>query len=1718
MRCLKLLYIAIVVIISIFSNVYGQTPPAWCNAGQTVQLQPTFSQCSLHSSGPGDVLFGRASWCSKTNFYGSIPISFTDPQLKNDCNNVNAHCVGVPNLGVLDTPVCVNDNENDVIFYPSMKLNASIANANITTYKQKCSVTSYAEPIEVIANNFNHELLFVAEQKGFHIVDMATEKVLTESEQYPDAYQFIKVIPSDATEAFGYVASAQGNNLYGYVISFNANNQINVAITTVQLPGTVLGLTGFLDRTTSTRWVAALVGSGTSATSVIFYQLGVPFGPATQRTWTFPPTTVVGIDSFEWTEYDRTAPQPTNVQCFPRVDNTLKNLVMLYTASDIFIFGFEPNTVNYNNPITLDRTTQIGKALYYSTTSNNVQITAASAFTECFGDFSRYTQGVWLAVSLLDNTQNTVTLQYVGLVEFTEVDFNCLSASDSWWLTPTAFKRSNGISCGPNTSGTQSSCPSPLVQFQTYSNGVLSCVNRPQITAGSLPAPATRIVSRLMTHYNANPAEVSELSYSFVREVFVGAGKNILIFSFQEIVCQSALSNLPKTDIYTTVALDDYIKEVSASANGQHLFVSVYKHDWEIDSNKRFVEICNDLSTQLAQRALYEQIPGTSSLIAAIDASIQYTKQFLTVCQARNPTRFNMYSYINYFSQCNGGWSCPRYGYTRTPGASGPVTIEYDNVPPGEHTIRPTLVFTCEPGFYCPGVNGAQRVLCPVGFKCPTAGMSAPVQCSSSPNYDITCTTAGLATEAPCDPGSICMTATSPPIPAPPGFFTATYSRKNLYQCDPGQYCPLSATSDATNSNNATLCPAGQYCPNPYVMKPIPCTTMYDANNKQIANYSMYCPPGSTFGNACPYGYKCPTTTQSIICDDGYFCPSGTQNPLPCPAGFYCPITSAFLLCPVGYFCRAGTINPVKCQYLVYCPPGTTKPSYALFAILVDVCILAFLLVVFVIVRIVNAYMKKKRAKERRRAKDKKILEATGLGSVGLGANDNIKPDSALGNTDFGAGQLLVTKYFTMDFEFKDLAMVMKNNDKVIFEGVSGKIKHGRITVIMGCSEDVRLSLLNVFAGRSYRGWVHGQLKVNGKMEDTMAVYHHIIRFVPKSLSMPKELRVSELLRFCAHQSLPRDVSYSLVQKKVQNVMQVFDILECQHDTVGIAKKNGLNDVQRRFLNVAMEVVGEPNALFIEAPVDGLSLNDAKNMVRALKEVAQSGVTVVVLGDRPRNDIFLMYDDVLFLGPNGATIYNGPTRSCLEYFEEIGFKCPHHENPPDFFTDVVLGQVDRPGDPNFIPDKLLHLWELKQNEQNKPWSRVNNELDRQPKPEVPTDDNQDEDLETGDAPLNAEARIQQDFSDKERKRIPIGVMGQYFLFSLRSLLQLVRHLKGIVFDFVFVAAVASIIGGLYFNLEFIGPMATSLQALCPPFIAAQCALPISDKVGIMDLLTACGLAIPAMQSVLKTFGADKHLYRRDADNGMNKLSYFMGKITADLPGFLLFPMLFLSFWYVLIAPLGNFGAYYGIFLLNFWIWTSIGYLISVLVQRTHAELVGVMSIIIAGLLGGINPTIAFMSQQWYTLALVSLSPIRWVTELMYLLEIHVYETTNVNTSTALAYYGYSYDDLWKCIVIAFFFGLGFRILAFLVLYFKDPQTQARFLTKTRVYWRRSKKKLAKLREKRKAAQQGNLGGGYEFHDEEPITQLDVEDSDDEIIVTGEQGTLKESLLSKDDQE
>ena len=98
---------------------------------------------------------------------------------------------------------------------------------------------------------------------------------------------------------------------------------------------------------------------------------------------------------------------------------------------------------------------------------------------------------------------------------------------------------------------------------------------------------------------------------------------------------------------------------------------------------------------------------------------------------------------------------------------------------------------------------------------------------------------------------------------------------------------------------------------------------------------------------------------------------------------------------------------------------------------------------------------------------------------------------------------------------------------------------------------------------------------------------------------------------------------------------------------------------QRKRVNIAMELLSDPSALFLDEPTSGLSSYDAAQVVRLLRRLADSGKTIICTIHQPSVDIFKDFDSLIMVardkGDNaGALVYFGPA-----YPDSI-----HFFNPP----------------------------------------------------------------------------------------------------------------------------------------------------------------------------------------------------------------------------------------------------------------------------------------------------------------------------------------------------------------------------------------------------------------------------------------------------------------------
>lgn len=102
-----------------------------------------------------------------------------------------------------------------------------------------------------------------------------------------------------------------------------------------------------------------------------------------------------------------------------------------------------------------------------------------------------------------------------------------------------------------------------------------------------------------------------------------------------------------------------------------------------------------------------------------------------------------------------------------------------------------------------------------------------------------------------------------------------------------------------------------------------------------------------------------------------------------------------------------------------------------------------------------------------------------------------------------------------IEIYFEDLTLTLKAQNKHILRNVTGKIKPGRITAVMGPSGAGKTTLLSALAGKAFGCLVTGSILINGRNESIQS-YKKIIGFVPQDDVVHGNLTVEENLWFSA--------------------------------------------------------------------------------------------------------------------------------------------------------------------------------------------------------------------------------------------------------------------------------------------------------------------------------------------------------------------------------------------------------------------------------------------------------------------------------------------------------------------------------------------------------------------------------------------------------------------------
>ncbi|KAH9780002.1 ABC transporter G family member 37 [Citrus sinensis] len=204
-----------------------------------------------------------------------------------------------------------------------------------------------------------------------------------------------------------------------------------------------------------------------------------------------------------------------------------------------------------------------------------------------------------------------------------------------------------------------------------------------------------------------------------------------------------------------------------------------------------------------------------------------------------------------------------------------------------------------------------------------------------------------------------------------------------------------------------------------------------------------------------------------------------------------------------------------------------------------------------------------------------------------------------------------------------------------LLSDITGTFRPGILTALMGVSGAGKTTLMDVLSGRKTGGIIEGDIRIGG---------------------YPKEF--------------------------VNEVLQTIELDGIKDSLVGLPGVNGLSTEQRKRLTIAVELVANPSIIFMDEPTSGLDARAAATVMRAVKNVVETGRTVVCTIHQPSIDIFEAFDDLVLMKNGGRIIYFGPLgqHSCkvIEYFECIPgvLKIKDNYNPATWMLEVSSNSME----------------------------------------------------------------------------------------------------------------------------------------------------------------------------------------------------------------------------------------------------------------------------------------------------------------------------------------------------------------------------------------------------------------------------------------------------------
>jgi ABC-type multidrug transport system ATPase subunit len=217
--------------------------------------------------------------------------------------------------------------------------------------------------------------------------------------------------------------------------------------------------------------------------------------------------------------------------------------------------------------------------------------------------------------------------------------------------------------------------------------------------------------------------------------------------------------------------------------------------------------------------------------------------------------------------------------------------------------------------------------------------------------------------------------------------------------------------------------------------------------------------------------------------------------------------------------------------------------------------------------------------------------------------------------------------------------ITLRVGEKVLLDGIDLDVAPGELCAVIGVSGSGKSTLLRVLSGMSDPS--AGRVSIDGAPAEHRT---HLVGYIPFGDVVHPQLTVREALGYAAALRNPGLGA----RERAARIKEVIGRLRMQ--ARADARVDSLSDGERRRVACGSELVGAPSALVLDEPTTGLDPNLQREVMRFLRELADSGLPVV-LSTHSTGSLDLC-DRIAVLAPDGRLSFAGTRAEVLAHFGE----------------------------------------------------------------------------------------------------------------------------------------------------------------------------------------------------------------------------------------------------------------------------------------------------------------------------------------------------------------------------------------------------------------------------------------------------------------------------------